>query len=107
MTNYFLFLPNSVDICYVICYIIAMTPRQLERIRQAQNVIESRRSYPMVVAKNSDNGRWECVERVALLDSHSWVTVVHSESAGRARLCALNSDAELARFTATNCRSAK
>lgn len=103
----FLFLPNSDDIWFVTCYIIVMTPRQLERIRQAQNVIESRRSYPMVVAKNSDNGRWECVERVALTNSHSWVTVVHSAAAGRARLCALNSVAELARFTATNRRSTK
>ena len=87
------------------CYIIRMTPRQLERIRYAQNLIESRRTYPMVVAKNSANGRWEMVERYALLDSHSWVTVVHSEAAGRAKLCALNSEAELARFTTTNSRS--
>lgn len=84
-----------------------MTPRQLERIRYAQNLIESRRTYPMVVAKNSENGRWEMVERVALLDSHSWVTVVHSEAAGRAKLCALNSEAELARFTTTSRRSTK
>ena len=81
-------------------YSYAVNFSQLQNIRRAQNAIESKREYPLVVAKNSASGTWEMVERVALLDSHSWVTVVHSSAAGRAKLLALNSPAELARFTA-------
>ena len=56
----------------------------------------------MVVAKNATNGRWECIERTDLREFHSWVTCVHSAAAGRAKLLALNTPAEMARFSTTN-----